>query len=226
MFAVKRPGMFKIQFDSPAFESGPYADRIVTACEEALQASKKAINPPNRPSEDHRKNRWFGQGREEMVAAGVKIVHDIITNENITVTFVDRRGKQARPLEFCGHGAAFSGHRPIVEFGKPVPIPATRSGEAWAARAFAAGAFMAHCGSGMRIYLCQRMFEVLEGDGEEWYEAPQTVYHELTHKILGTTDFEFGVEDCLNLAIADGGKAIANADNWGYYVMSFLYEIG
>lgn len=57
-------------------------------------------------------------------------------------------------------------------------------------------------------------------------EGPaQTIYHELTHKVLNTVDHGYGKNLCLGYATSDQPKALANADNWAYYAVSFKKAI-
>lgn len=49
----------------------------------------------------------------------------------------------------------------------------------------------------------------------------QTLVHECTHLLLGTEDYEYGINSCRKLAEDDCVKAIGNADNWGYFVEEF-----
>ena len=71
-----------------------------------------------------------------------------------------------------------------------------------------------HVGSGYRIIL-----------GPAWsrlathFERAGTIYHELSHKIVGTNDHAYGERECKLLEL---DRAIKNADNYNY----FLQELG
>jgi hypothetical protein len=49
----------------------------------------------------------------------------------------------------------------------------------------------------------------------------QTLVHELSHLVLGTDDYEYGVADCLQLAHDNPLNARRNADSWGYFIEEF-----
>lgn len=57
------------------------------------------------------------------------------------------------------------------------------------------------------------------------YEASQTIYHELTHKVCKTEDHEYGVQDCLALASTNPRKAVENADSYGYFMKNYLVKM-
>ncbi|HEY4032266.1 MAG TPA: M35 family metallo-endopeptidase [Caulobacteraceae bacterium] len=81
-----------------------------------------------------------------------------------------------------------------------------------------------HAGAGMRIVCCDRFITK-----PCVYEGPAaTIYHELTHKVLGTSDTSiagvttYGIADCKALAKKDPASARNVADCWSYYAISFL----
>jgi hypothetical protein len=81
-----------------------------------------------------------------------------------------------------------------------------------------------HSGSGMRIVCCDRFLTK-----PCIYEGPAaTIYHELTHKVLNTSDRSlagvttYGIQDCKALAKSDPASARNVADCWSYYAISFL----
>ncbi|WP_158265312.1 M35 family metallo-endopeptidase [Blastopirellula marina] len=49
----------------------------------------------------------------------------------------------------------------------------------------------------------------------------QTLVHELTHQMLDTHDFAYGLAKCETLAMKNRKQAQQNADNWGYFVEAF-----
>jgi hypothetical protein len=55
--------------------------------------------------------------------------------------------------------------------------------------------------------------------------AAQTIYHELTHKVMKTVDHAYGKIKCRGFAAADQQKALTNADNWAFYAVSFKKNI-
>lgn len=84
-----------------------------------------------------------------------------------------------------------------------------------------------HTGNGMRI-VCNSQFL---GDPCPYEGAAATIYHEVTHKVLGTSDKSsggvttYGIRDCTALAKSDPASARNVADCWSYYAISFLKSI-
>jgi Lysine-specific metallo-endopeptidase len=73
-----------------------------------------------------------------------------------------------------------------------------------------------HQGSGMRVYLGKAYF----GTGVVDRERAQTIYHELTHKIIGTNDHFYGPALCRTAAARGDPDCRRNADSFGYFVTS------
>lgn len=76
-------------------------------------------------------------------------------------------------------------------------------------------------GSGYRVIMGQWFL----GDPDPIEGAAQTIYHELNHKVLGTTDHAYGKIKSRGFAAADQQKALTNADNWAFYAVSFKKQI-
>jgi hypothetical protein len=76
-------------------------------------------------------------------------------------------------------------------------------------------------GSGYRII----MGKAFLGDHDPIEGAAQTVYHELTHKVLKTVDHAYGKIKCRGFATTDQQKALTNADDWAFYAVSFKKQI-
>lgn len=79
-----------------------------------------------------------------------------------------------------------------------------------------------HTGSGTRIYLgnacinSQKFFNV----SPFGMEMARTIYHELTHKVVGANDNFLGVTACRRCARSQPLKARRNADSFGYMATS------
>lgn len=71
---------------------------------------------------------------------------------------------------------------------------------------------VAHVSSGLRIFIYSEYFKAGR------YERMNTIYHELTHKILGTSDYKYGHGSCQKFAIKYPGTVLKNADNYGYFM--------
>lgn len=71
-----------------------------------------------------------------------------------------------------------------------------------------------------KIYLCQAFFNTDE-EHERYDTALGTILHELTHLIGNTDDYEYGEDDCIELAKSAPEKAVDNADSYEMYLESF-----
>ncbi len=78
-----------------------------------------------------------------------------------------------------------------------------------------------HTGSGYRVILGRWFL----GDPDPIEGAAQTIYHELTHKVLRTTDHGYGKIKSRGFATMQAAKALENADNWAFYAVSFIKDI-
>ncbi len=73
-----------------------------------------------------------------------------------------------------------------------------------------------HVGSGYRVILGNVFLR-----DRTPHEDAQTIYHELTHKVLKTKDHAYGKEKC-KLLVSTPANALTNADSFAYYAVSFL----
>jgi hypothetical protein len=73
-----------------------------------------------------------------------------------------------------------------------------------------------HQGSGLRVYLGSAYFatDVVSR------ERAQTIYHELSHKVIATNDHFYGPALCRQRAAANDVHCRRNADSFGYFVTS------
>lgn len=76
-------------------------------------------------------------------------------------------------------------------------------------------------GSGYRIIMGKWFL----ADQDPIEGAAQTIYHELTHKVLHTTDHAYGKIKCRGFSATNQAKALTNADNWAFYAISFKKDI-
>ncbi len=65
------------------------------------------------------------------------------------------------------------------------------------------------------IYLCNSYFRAK--DTHDYNSKMGTLIHELTHAVGDTEDYEYGTEECQNLAVDVPLSAINNADNYEYF---------
>lgn len=75
-------------------------------------------------------------------------------------------------------------------------------------------------GSGMRVIM-GRWFM----DDPDPQEATQTLYHELTHKVVRTVDHCYGTQQCKQLAQTSPANACNNADNFGYFAKAMVAPV-
>jgi hypothetical protein len=73
-----------------------------------------------------------------------------------------------------------------------------------------------HAGSGMRILLVPRTHNNNIDD------LAATMYHELSHKVGGTTDLSYSVPQCLEYARTDPQRAALNGENFNRFFEEFI----
>jgi hypothetical protein len=73
-----------------------------------------------------------------------------------------------------------------------------------------------HAGSGMRILM------VPKTHNNDINDLAATMYHELSHKVGGTTDLSYSVPVCLEYARTDPQKAALNAENYNRFFEEFI----
>ena len=66
--------------------------------------------------------------------------------------------------------------------------------------------------SGLRIYLLGTGFINLDED-----ERFNTIAHEITHRVLDTTDYWYGKNKSLAKAVLNSSRCLDCAENWGYF---------
>ncbi|WP_293002741.1 M35 family metallo-endopeptidase [Nevskia sp.] len=157
-----------------------------------------------------RYTRWFG-------AANAQVVADMAQKASLM-----EMAMRTRPITFVHRPSVtlhyVNGNDPLGPTQDEVIGPGVY-GYVWSAGN--------HTGNGMRI-VCNAEFL---GDPCPYEGAAATVYHELTHKVLGTSDKSlagvttYGIGDCTALARTDPASARNVADCWSYYAISFLKNI-
>lgn len=156
-------------------------------------------------TEVDRVTEWFGTTYPGKVLDGARKMLEFISHGN--VNFVDRRGKNLAKIhaDGCAHNniKLDEGHYAYV-----MNLPGhleTRVG---------------HVGSGMRLYLAERFFNPIKTD----VDRAATVYHEIAHKVLATSDFVYKADPCRELASDHPEYALLNADTWSMYATSFIFR--
>jgi hypothetical protein len=152
---------------------------------------------------------WFGDSDLAEIGECVLIMNEFFESKRL-VTFVDRRKLVSREVVYQGPGKE-------ATFGQVEPMTWKTYAEV-KCLSEDSEPFAAHVGSGLRLALGERFFH----PSKSTIDRANTVYHELSHKLLKTVDHEYGAQSCLELARRDPQQALWNADNWSWYAMSFL----
>lgn len=190
---------------------GVDATVLAKYCQHLVKAAQLSLNFPASDMIE-----WFGSATNGTLKSNLERMAGILDDSGRTLTFVNASKK--------GLKVSYNPDD-ISEAPKLLDKALTKSemsgvfGYAFPVKNDCAGKDnpLFHVGSGMRIYLGPQFFST----GDNW-ERLQTVYHELTHKVLGTNDHEYGPKACRELATLDPQKAMINADNYGYFVTSLL----
>lgn len=158
----------------------------------------------NSDAEEERFRRWFGRPDADRVAAvrdGLQAMRLAFTAHKVTM--VNRADIQVHMV---------NGNDP---FGPMVATDVNGSGVygyVWGGE---------HTGSGYRVIMGKWFLQ----DPDPIEGAAQTIYHELTHKVLRTVDHGYGKVKSRGFATAQPQKAVENADNWAFYAVSFIKAI-
>lgn len=156
------------------------------------------------------------------VKAGLQKMHAFLSDPGRTITFVDARGQSEKLLRFCEravpgvpgrHGAIES----VLQSTTVAPMTAGDYAYVKTIERNPEASTESHSGSGMRIYIGERGFH----PSKTVRDTAATVYHEVNHKVLGTTDYAYKVPDCADLATTD--SAVQCADSWALFVTAYKF---
>jgi len=107
------------------------------------------------------------------------------------------------------------------DFGKPYSKEIMAQAGAWVHTLPGTGATRKpgeyHVGSGFHIILGKAF-----NPHDRVFSNMGMIYHELTHKILGTNDHCYGKQECK--ALKGTVRAIKNADNFNYFLQQFAED--
>lgn len=173
---------------------------------------------------------WFGSDGPSTIKAaqiGINKMHAALVDGSRTVRFVDARHQSEKLYGFTevavpgvpgAHGAKVS-DRSVA----PHVVPMGAGDYAYVkclADLDPTAALQAHVGSGMRVFLGERMFHPSKG----LRDRSLTIYHEINHKVLGTVDFgTYGVGPSRALAAGSTERALKHAECWTFFAASFKY---
>lgn len=222
--------MFNVRFDGSKGSVFPNNEQASTiwACQQVDAFSTLAVQFPAAAM-----ILWFGAGADQdaTLKDNLKRMNTVIKDNMRTVTFVEATGVDLRVSYNPENALQPPVHHDVLKepvFNRPDPSPPKPPGpDAGQFYGFAfptnatmpyetKGVTSGHVGSGMRIYLGTNYFST----GQNSLERPQTIYHEMSHKVLATNDHEYGAAECQQLALNNAAKARKNADNYGYFVTS------
>lgn len=218
--------MFKIRFDGGI--SADEQKETSTACGLVESMSRSLVGGIGTPRFEKYCRYWFSTFDRTRIAANVKRMDAVIRNPEITVTFVGRQNQQLNAV-YGGidvppatvdpknkQSLDIGGMR--VGTGAPIDtsltsvyafvFPAQRGGSSLMSH---------HVGSGLRLYLANVYFALPPGD----VGRAHTIYHELTHKTLGTDDHMYEAEPCRQMATVEPHKAGTNADSYAWFATTF-----
>lgn len=206
--------MFNIKIEGFP-DTSPFHDAIRRACLEVKRRSELA-QQITRPKTRRAMEEWFGDADIPEVWANLGRMDKVIRDSNRTVTFVNAVGKIIR-VEYNPDNIA----QPPVFAAKPPTHKQMRGVYAWVYPTLPGKNTgdhegpLFHTGSGMRLYLGYQTVMKAPIDDTD---LVQTIYHELSHKVIGTNDHEYGRNESKSL-IPDG-RALKNADNYGFFLLS------
>lgn len=142
-------------------------------------------------------NKWFdntGANSHLMkIATIVKEIDNAIDKRQITFANATGNSVHKEVGGLCGYVWKISNNGPGDAFGKTI-----------------------HAGSGMRILMVPKTHNGNIND------LAETMYHELSHKVGGTTDLSYNVDVCLGYASSDTQKAALNAENYNRFLGEFI----
>jgi hypothetical protein len=242
--ASRRQRMAGVDFDKFGGKGGGFTPveqvQLKEAMRDALAFSALAVASAESGFANKRDllKTWFGgngPATVTAVAAGVKKMHRFLSDSTRLVRFVDARGQSEKiyssqqvpapgPAGSASHGAT------VTVRSAPTVIPMGAGDYAYVkclSEKNASEPAAMHTGSGMRVYIGERGFH----SSKSLKDRSMTVYHELTHKILGTIDYDangglvYGVPACKALAMSDPQQALKHADCWCYFAASFKYTL-
>jgi len=217
--------MFKIQFDydyetfkltkkKELHFTEPQRRKITNACRELSKYSKLVIISSKLRSRIIGK--YFGAGYANQIDNQLKLLNNVINNGSKTVTFVDGSPRRVR-VKVNPHNL----DAPQKIMDKPYSEAKMDSAGAWVHTLPGTGAARKpgeyHVGSGYRI-----IFGKAFNPNDPVFNNMGVVYHELTHKVLGTNDHCYGEQNCENLK--GTVRAIKNADNFNFFLQKFAKD--
>lgn len=203
------------------FGSGGGQKQIEEACMLMAKLSSMVVRPA--PLRDRLLERWFGKADKGMLTRHLTLLDNVIADPDRSVLFVDGRKRHVR-VKVDRHNL----DAPQELMATPYDDTKMDGAVAWVHALPGTGAPRQpgeyHVGSGIRVILGR----AFDGYSSKLGRAG-VVYHELSHKILGTNDHTYGELNCEVTAKTNSARAVKNADNYRCFLMDFhkeYYELG
>lgn len=186
---------------------------IKEACTILARLSKLVIRSSKLRNRLLREN--FGTDSNTTLTRNLTLLNNVINNPSRTVTFVDGSNRRVRvkvdPQNL---------DNPQRLMNKPYSKAVMDGAGAWVHTLPGTGAPRKpgeyHVGSGMRIILGKAFSSFTTK-----YQRAGVIYHELTHKVLGTNDHNYKIKECKALASKNTPKAMKNANNYYFFIKEF-----
>lgn len=186
---------------------------IIDACATMAKFSQLAIFTGPLRNRLLREN--FGTDHDPTLCHNLVLLNNMINGQNHTVTFVDGSNRRVRVKVDPQN---LDNPQSLME--KPYSKAVMDNAGAWVHTLPGTGASRKpgeyHVGSGFRIIL-GKAFSAFN----DKYQRAGVIYHELSHKILGTNDHAYDEKTCMDMALNNSTKAIKNANNYFFFIMKF-----
>ena len=207
-----------VKEDTVTFENfhGPDLQRARFAWNQAKQAASLAVHAVKRfdtPANADLLRRWFG------LSPKASPLHANTLMQVQSKLMQLQQAFTARPVTLVYRPDIVVKHTP-ANLAEPVTPVTFADGTLFSGQNVYGYVHQHQAGSGMRVVLGK--WFTSDPDPQE---ATQTVYHELTHKVIRTKDHVYGVQNCIRLAIDSYPKACDNADNYGYFAKAMVARV-
>lgn len=186
---------------------------IVEACTTMARLSQLAIGIGPLRNRLLREN--FGTDKNNTLSQNLILLNNVINSQNHAVTFVDGSNRRVRVKVDPQN---LDNPQSLMKTAYPKAVMDTAG--AWVHTLPGTGTPRKpgeyHVGSGMRIIL-GKAFPAFN----DKYQRAGVIYHELSHKVLGTNDHAYDEKTCMTMASSNTAKAMKNANNYFFFIMKF-----
>ena len=187
---------------------------IVAACKLMAKASGRVASLSADRTRDYLLGPYFqvsSSAEKNELLRKLRMLDQVIRNPNKTVIFVDGTSRRLRIKMNPDNIDEYP-----TWLRQPTSNDDMKGVEAWVfplpGGAKEHGTY--HVGSGYRIILGQQWVRVTNR-----FDRAGTIYHELTHKILGTNDHVYGDKESRSLRKSDAWR---NADNYCHFLINYI----